>query len=190
MALPNAAPQRQLKHRRSIDVRVYSCGNGLWEVDAELRDVKTGDALLAGNTRPAGEPIHDMLLRLVVDEQLNVLQAGSGTRAMPYAGHCDDHADAYTRLAGLNLLQGFRRGVLQRLGGVQGCTHLTELCHVLPTAVVQAFAGEVLDTREDQDSGRQPFQIDRCHALRADGPVVRTFYPRWYRSPVPSLSET
>lgn len=190
MALPNAAPQRQLKHRRCIDMRVYSCGNGLWEVDAERRDVKTRDALLAGNTRPAGEPIHDLLLCLVVDEQLNVLQAGSGTRAMPCTGLCDDHAGTHTRLAGLNMLRGCRRGVLQRLGGVQGRTHLTELCHVLPTAVVQAFAGEVPDTREDQDSSRQTFLIDRCHALRADGPVVRTFYPRWYRSPVPSLSET
>ena len=61
-----AAPERLLKHRRSIDVHVYARGNGLWEVDAEIRDVKTRDARLAGGLRQAGDPIHDMLLRLVV----------------------------------------------------------------------------------------------------------------------------
>ena len=63
---------------------------------------------------------------------------------------------------------------------------------MLPTAVVQAFAGKVLDTREDSGSDSEPFQIDRCHALRSDGPVVRTFYPRWYRGAdaVPPVSNT
>lgn len=179
MALPPAAPERLLKHRRSIDVHVYARGNGLWEVDAEIRDVKTRDAKLAGGLRKAGDPIHDMLLRLVVDEKLNILEAGSETRWMPYPGQCDDHGDAYAALAGLNLLKGFRQAVKERLSGTAGCTHLTELTQVLPTAVIQAFAGEVIDTREDSE--HKPFQIDRCHALRSEGEAVKLFYPRWYR---------
>ena len=182
MALPTAAPSRTLKHRRRIDVHIYSRGNGEWEVDAEISDIKTRDTQLAGAVRRAGDPIHDMLLRLVVDERFNILESGAQTRAMPYPGVCDDHGDAYGRLVGLNLLKGFGREVRQRLGGVLGCTHLTELSQVLPTAVVQAFAGDVIDTRGDNPSGEQPFQIDRCHALRADGPAVQTFYPRWYRA--------
>lgn len=194
MALPTAAPERQLKHRRRIDVQVHSRGNGLWEVDAEIVDVKTRDVPLAGGTRRAGEPIHDMLLRIVVDEAFNIVAAGSETRGMPYPGQCDEHDDAYARLVGLNLMQGFRHAVRQRLGGTVGCTHLTELTQVLPTAVVQAFAGEVLNTREGGDSNERPFQIDRCHALRADGPAVQQFYPRWYRgttdpAATPSLSK-
>jgi hypothetical protein len=131
--------------------------------------------------RLAGQPIHDMLLRLVVDEQFNVVESGAQTRAMPYPGVCDDHGDAYGRLVGLNLLKGFRQEVRQRLGGVLGCTHMTELSQVLPTAVVQAFVGEVADHGGDNPQGQRPFQIDRCHALRANGPVVQTHYPRWYR---------
>jgi Protein of unknown function (DUF2889) len=190
MALPTAAPERKLQHRRSIEVQIYARGNGLWEVDAEITDVKTRDAKLAGGVREAGEPIHDMLLRIVVDEQFNVLEAGSQTRAMPYPGQCDAHGDAYRRLVGLNLLKGFRRDVIARLGGAAGCTHLTELTQVLPTAVVQAFAGDVLDTREDSISDQPPFQIDRCHALRSDGPAVREFYPRWYRPAAAPVSNT
>ena len=182
MALPPAAPERQLKHRRSINVQIYARGNGLWEVDAEIVDVKTREARLAGGLRQAGDPIHDMLLRIVVNEQLDIVEAGSETRWMPYPGHCDDHDDAYAALVGLNLLKGFRQAVKERLGGVAGCTHITELTQVLPTAVIQAFAGEVIDTRED--SASRPFQIDRCHALRSDGAAVKIFYPRWYRGAV------
>jgi hypothetical protein len=183
MALPAAAPERKLKHTRCIDVQVFARGNGLWEVDAVITDVKTRDT----EFRRAGEPIHDMLLRLVIDEQFNVLEAGSETRGMPYPGACNDHGDAYTKLAGLNLMRGFRYAVHERLGGVAGCTHLTELTQVLPTAVVQAFAGDVINTRGgDGADAKPPFQLDRCHALRTDGPTVKLHYPRWYR---PAKSE-
>jgi len=181
MSLPPAAARRQLKHRRQIDVQVYAREDGLWEVDATLVDTKTRDARLAGEVRPAGTPIHDMLIRLVVDTSLNVVDAGAKTRWMPYAGHCDDHGEIYRSLVGLNLARGFRKGLQERVGGVLGCTHITELAQVLPTAVIQAFAGEVIDTRGD--SGVKPFQLDRCHALRSDGDVARLHYPRWFRRP-------
>jgi hypothetical protein len=183
MTLPQAAAQRQLKHRRQIDVQVFARGNGLWEVDAVLTDTKTRVANLADGPRAPGTPIHDMLLRLVVNEKLEILEAGSITRWMPYNGTCNDHDDAYGALVGLNLMQNFRQALRQKLGGVLGCTHITELAQTLPTAVVQAFAGEVIDTRGTAVGAKQPFQIDRCHALRSDGDIVRLHHPRWYRAP-------
>jgi len=188
MSLPPAAPQRELKHRRQIDVQVFSRGHGLGEVDALLVDTQTRDARMADGLRPADTPIHDMLLRLVVNEQLDVLQAGSDTRWMPYAGLCDQQGDAYARLVGLNLLQGFRRQLRERLGHALACTHITELAQVLPTAVVQAFAGEVIDTRGEAEGASQPFQIDRCHALRSDGEAVRQHYPRWHQPASPAAA--
>lgn len=181
MALPIAAPQRQLSHQRSIDVQIFKRGNGLWEVDARVRDVRAQNAITATGVLPAGSPIHDMLLRLVVDEQFNVIEAGARTDAQPYPGSCENHGDAYGQLVGLNLMQGFRRSVKERLGGTKGCTHITELSQVLPTAVMQAFAGQVVDVRGREPSSARPMQIDGCHALRADGPVVAQYYPRWVR---------
>ena len=186
MALPTAALERRLKHRRSIDVQVFARGDKLWEVDARITDVRAADTPIATGLLRAGSPIHDMLVRLVVDERFNILEAGAETFAMPYPGQCNDYGDVYGRLVGLNLMDSFRGNVKKRLGGIQGCTHITELTQVLPTAVVQAFAGEVLDTRGD--GSVQPFQIDRCHALRSDGPAVKTYYPRWYR-PKPSTAD-
>ena len=189
MSLPPAAPKRQLKHRRQIDVQVFACGNGLWEVDAVLIDVKTRVAQMADGPRQPGTPIHDMLLRLVVNEQLDVIAAGSETRWMPYKGLCSEHSDAYARLVGLNLMKDFRKQLRLRVGGGLGCTHITELAQVLPTAVVQAFAGEVIDTRGTAEGASKPFQIDHCHALRSSGEAVRLHYPRWYRPAAASTAE-
>ena len=183
MALPIAANERTLVHRRSIDVRIYARGNALWEVDAHIRDVRPKPVQLATGPRVAGQPIHDMLLRLVVNERFDILEAGARSDAVPFPGACDAHGDAYARLVGLNLMRGFRKAVRERLGGVAGCTHLTELAQILPSAVMQGFAGEVIDTIGDGPDSTQPFQIDRCQALRSDGEAVRTYYPRWYRQP-------
>jgi hypothetical protein len=183
MALPSVAPERRLLHRRAISIEVHARPDGLFEADACIADTRPRDTVLAEGVRAAGEPIHDMLLRVVVDREFNVVDAGAEARSMPYPGRCDDHGDAYRRLIGLNLLGGFRAEVKARLGGVVACTHITELAQNLPTAVVQAFAGSVIDTRGEADGAARPFQIDGCHALRADGPVVRLHHPRWYRAP-------
>jgi len=182
MSLSSPTSERRLLHRRAIDVQVYARDDGLYEVEAGLTDTKTRDLPLATGLRLAGDPIHAMQLLLTVDAELNVLAARSATTWMPYTGVCDEHGNAYGRLVGLNLMKGFRLGLKERLAGIKGCTHLTELCQILPTAVIQAFAGLVLDVREGSADGLPPFQLDRCHALRRDGDVVRTHYPRWYRS--------
>jgi hypothetical protein len=189
MTLPQADAQRQLKHRRQIDVQVFVRPDGLWEVDATLSDVKTRAAQMAEGLRPAGTPIHDMLLRLVVNAELDILQAGSQTRWSPYPGTCDQHGDAYAQLVGLNLRKHFRDAVRQRLAGVRGCTHITELAQVLPTAVMQGMVGEVIDARGDTEGASQPFQINRCHALVNTGNVVREHYPRWYRAAIDKATD-
>src|SRR5436190_836850 len=36
------------------------------------------------------------------------------------------------------------------------------------------------------DPERKPFQLDKCHALAADGPSVARYYPKWYRGIAPT----
>ena len=180
-------PNRRHVHTRSIRIDAYAREDGLWDLEAELTDTKSRDFPLATGVRPAGDPVHAMLLRVTIDTQLNIVDAVAESRWVPYPGHCDTIGPDYRKLIGLNLLQDFRRHVQGRLGGVHGCTHLTELATVLPTAAVQAFAGEVFKTRDAAHSGhhqeeKMPWQLDRCHALRTDGPAVAQFYPRWYQS--------
>lgn len=186
MPLSPPSSRRALKHTRAIQIEAFARDDGLWDIDAQISDTKTRDSKLASGIRPAGEPIHSLWLRLTIDLQLNVVDAEAVSDAVPYPGHCDTIGPDYKKLIGLNLMKGFRDGVKQRLSGTKGCTHLTELAQVLPTAAIQAFAGDVFDTRDGAATDEQthkPFQLDRCHALRTDGEAVAKYYPRWAVKP-------
>jgi len=63
------------------------------------------------------------------------------------------------------------------MGGVRGCSHITELLAQAPTAAVQTFAG----LRREVQGDAKPFQLDRCHALETSSDTVRRYYARWYR---------
>ncbi len=187
MPLPAPKTSRAPRNLRSITAQAFERDDGLWDLEARLLDSRPADVRLASGVRAAGDPIHDLWLRITVDTQFNIVDADAASDAVPYPGYCDTIGDAYRQLIGLNLMQGFRHAVRERLGGKAGCTHLTELASVLPTAMIQAFAGTVMPTRdghhEDEDS-EPPFQLDRCHALRRDGSAVARYYPRWAIKPV------
>jgi hypothetical protein len=174
---------RRLVHTRSIRVDAYLRDDALWDLVATIRDVKQRDLEIDGRVTPAGAPVHDMELTVTINPFLQIVAAQARTLSAPYKGACDVFPEAYEKLVGLNLVQGFRAAVRERLGGTMGCTHITELCSVLPTAAIQAFAGEVL--RVDPQSETMPMQLDRCRALRRDGPVVARLYPRWHRATDP-----
>ena len=184
---------RRHVHTRSITVDAYARDDGLWDLEAVLTDTKSRDFPLAAGMRKAGDPVHDMVLKVTIDTRLNVLAAHAESRWVPYPGYCDTIGPDYQKLVGLNLLHDFRKEVQARLGGTRGCAHITELARVLPTAAVQAFAGEVFETRDaayesHHEDETKPWQLDRCHALRSDAPAVAKFYPRWYH-PEPAAND-
>ena len=184
--MPLSPPvSRSLRHTRAITVEAYARDDGLWDLDASIRDVKTRDIELGSGTRPGGVPVHDLKLRVTIDRNMTIVDAEAASDAVPYPGYCETIGPAYKKLVGLSLMNHFRLHLKDRLSGVLGCTHLTELAQVLPTAALQAYADDVFDDRGGADAdanksaAERPFELDRCHALRSDGPAVATYYPRW-----------
>jgi len=187
MPLSSPVP-RALRHTRAIQVEAYARDDGLWDLDARITDIKVRDVTLASGLRQGGTPLHNLSLRITINRELTIVDAEAASDAVPYPGYCDTNSEAYQQLIGLSLLKGFRLGLKERLSGVLGCTHLTELAQILPTAAIQAYANDVIQTRDGDGpdaSPDRPFQIDKCHALRAEGPAVATYYPRWVAKAVP-----
>ena len=184
MPLSSPAP-RKLRHTRAITVEAFARDDGLWDLDACIRDIKAHDIVLPSGVRPGGLPVHDLKLRVTIDRDMNVIDADAASDAVPYPGFCDTIAPAYKKLIGLSLLKHFRLHLKDRLSGVLGCTHLTELAQVLPTAAIQAFADDAMASRTEGDASERPYELDRCHALRLDGPAVEQYYPRWVLKAVP-----
>lgn len=176
---------RQLKHRRTFCFEVYEREDGLWDIDAQMQDVKTSDITLANQTRNAGEPVHNMCMRVTLDNHLFIVDASAKTLAAPYMSHCELINPDYKKMIGLNVLRGFRAAMKERFEGTAGCTHLSELAMTLPTVAVQGIGVELAARLRavNQASGveeEKPFQLEKCHALSTSGEVARLYYPKWY----------
>jgi Protein of unknown function (DUF2889) len=177
MPLSTPTVMRERLHRRTVTYDGYQRADGLFDIEAHLVDSKDEDFELLTGVRPAGEPIHDMWVRVTIDAAYVIHDIEAITDRMPYPDACDRIGPAYRKLIGANLVSGFRKLLHDRLGTVQGCTHLTELLSYLPTAAVQTFAG----LRRENEGDQKPFQLDRCHALETTTENVRRYYPKWYR---------
>jgi hypothetical protein len=155
--MPLSPPvSRQLRHRRAIRADAYEREDGLWDIEACLTDEKPRDVVLASGVRPNGLPIHELWLRITIDRKLNVVDAEASSDWVPYPGLCEASNPAYRALIGLNLFNNFRRDAARLLAGTAGCTHLTELCAFLPTAAIQAFAGDVWNTAKGGPDDANP----------------------------------
>jgi hypothetical protein len=157
-------------HTRRVTYEGFQRDDGLFDIEGHLTDVKDQDFALPTGLRTAGEAIHDMWVRVTIGSDCVIRAIEVKTDEMPYPGACDE-------IVGISLLHDFRKSLYAAMGGVRGCSHITELLAQAPTAAVQTFAGL---RREMQDDAK-PFQLDRCHALETSSDTVRRYYARWYR---------
>jgi hypothetical protein len=176
MPLPAPTVARSPVHTRRLQFEAYKRADGLWDIEAHLTDAKPADFALVSGVRSAGEPIHDMRIRLTITRDLDIVDALALTEAMPYAPECAQVTPDYRKLIGLNLRHAFRKAVQQRFHDTAGCRHINEALWQFPTAAIQAMAGEHVD-----EDGVKPFHLDHCRARDTRGEAVRKYYPRWYR---------
>ncbi len=177
---------RTLKHRRNFCYEVYEREDGLWDIEAQMQDRKSYPFPLASEPRAAAQALHNMILRVTVDAQLNIVAVQANTLVAPYLPQCANIIPDYQQMVGLNIMHGFRAALRAQFSGVLGCTHITELANTLPTVVVQGVGVELASRKRkamgDAQAG-MPFQLNQCHALIDTGEAVRLYYPRWYRAP-------
>ncbi|MHB1304851.1 MAG: DUF2889 domain-containing protein [Acidiphilium sp.] len=177
MPLSPASP-RQLLHLRDIELRGYLRADGMVDIEARMRDTKTYGFANADRGRiEAGEALHGMALRLTIDQGMTVRAAEAAMDHTPYA-ICPGVAPNYARLEGLTIGRGFLKGAMERLGGIQGCTHLRELLQQVATVAVQTVysirahaAGRAGDEAEERRDVPKSL-LNSCHAYDENGPVV------------------
>ena len=100
MPLSTPVP-RQMLHRRVVQCTGYRREDGLWDIEGHMVDTKTYSVPNEdrGGVIQAGEPLHEMWIRLTVDEESFV-----GTGLGLFAAVLDRyfgmyvHANSFTRL--------------------------------------------------------------------------------------------
>lgn len=188
MPLSPAVPREPI-HARNIECRGYRRADGLWDIEGRLTDVKTYafDTQWRGEVQP-GEPIHDMWIRLTVDDGFVIRGVEAVTDRSPFPV-CPAVTPNFRRLEGLGIRSGFLAKVRELLGGTEGCTHLVDLVGRLGTVAFQTIhpyrerlrrlRGEPAQEAASR-AGRRPPLLDTCHAFASDGEVVKRQWPDFY----------
>jgi hypothetical protein len=196
MPLSAPAPRKHI-HTRQIDCRGYLREDGLWDVEGHITDVKTyafhND--WRGHMSP-GMPIHDMWIRLTVDNEFVVRAVEATMDGTPYQ-ICSGATPNFQRLVGERIQGGWRRRVRELLGGANGCTHLVELLSPVGTVALQTIrpylrylVKQSLAAGEDDPTVRRPWQIDTCYGWSSENEVVRRYLPEHYTGPNPPAPGT
>ena len=186
MPLPESAPRERL-HTRHIECRGYRRDDGLWDIEGSLIDTKSYGFF--SHTRgevKSGQPVHQISIRLTIDEDMVVQNAVGCMDFAPYPV-CGNAAFTVAELKGLKIGPHWTRRAHKLMGGRRGCTHLFELLRPIATTCFQTMS----DSRPREDSkyqtelaggGKRPFFINSCHALAEDGDIVKKFWPEFYDS--------
>lgn len=184
MSQAEAAITRDELHFRRIDLRGFRRSDGLFEVEGRVTDTKPHDLRPASGGRwvPANQPIHDMTVRLVFDDELRVHGVETSTQAAPYS-RCPEGGRALQSLTGLRMASGWSVEVRRRLGGARSCTHLMELLIPMATAAIQSLSAVRRVRPEELDATGRPKRIDSCYAYGAQQELVQLRWPEYYRPP-------
>lgn len=184
MPLPDATTRRHV-HTRAIDYRGFEREDGLWDIEAHMTDVKTYS--FQNNWRgevEAGVPLHEMLLRVTIDDSFVIKEVYAATEHSPFQ-MCPDIAPNYQKLVGIRMGPGWRKAIRQQVGGIEGCTHLTELLFPMATVAMQTIWPLLRHRQKKADSdvgdqSKRPVVLNTCHAWSTDSEVVKENAPKFY----------
>jgi hypothetical protein len=183
---------RQLMHTREMRCDGFLRSDGMLDLVGELRDITPIDTDLMFKHIPAGKPIHHMRITMTVNSGMVIQSVNAHIEAGPTV-YCVDIESAYTGLKGMQIGAGFRKQLKAVVGGVKGCTHLTELMGLLANTAMQTrFAlGRVeRDGRfpaEETGVMPAPAVVNSCYTNRIDGEAMMVLWPL-HRRPAASAS--
>jgi hypothetical protein len=175
--MPLSPPaSREPIHRRTILCRGFLRADGLWDIEAHLRDEKAYAFVSEGRGRlEPGDPVHDMSIRVTIDEAMMIRAIEVASDATPFRP-CASVVPNFQRLVGLRLGRGFRAKLAALVGGTEGCTHLIELFGPIATTAFQAIF-PWKHRNEPTGHPAEPVMLDACRGFARHGEVVRRLWP-------------
>lgn len=175
--------KRRPMHLRRIEMQAFLRDDGLWDIEAHLRDEKPFMYVDPGRgEQKAGAAVHDIRVRLTLDDNRVIRDVGVEMGSMPF-GTCHEVKDSLRPLIGETVGRGWRQ-ILKNIPRNTTCAHVHEVLVPMATVVHQGMSlGRAPDGKvalqPDSTLEQQPFFVDDCFSWRANGPVVAHFYPQF-----------
>ena len=179
--------KRKLLHNRNISLKGYIRDDELFEIEAELIDTKNYNFQNHDRgTIKKDDPIHQMKIKLVLDDNLFVIDAEAKTENSPYF-ICKDANSNFKKIIGLQIKSGWKREITKLIGGTNGCTHITELLSSIATAAFQTiYPYKSKQKKENKTTLNQnqekPILLGTCHAFSTKSEVVKRLWPKWHQN--------
>jgi hypothetical protein len=170
--------ERTELHHRRIDLRFFQRSDALFEIEGQLIDRKTHPfrRLLQDADTPAGTALHDIVVRLVIDESMLVHEASATLAASPFE-LCRGATDTLAPLKGLRIGAGWNKRVRELLGGAASCTHIVELLGPMATTAFQGLAPQRLARLTQQGNDEHRSKVDSCYSYASHREVVARLWP-------------
>ena len=169
-------------HNRNIFLKGFLRDDNLYDIEAELTDTKHYSIPNKDrNIIVAGDPIHNMKIKITLDKNLIIKDASAVTSHGPF-DICKDANKNFSKIIGIQIKPGWKKKLLQLIGGINGCTHITELLTPIATTAYQTIKGhEARVNREKKnDQNTKPILLGTCHAFNPKGKVVKRLWPNWH----------
>ena len=178
--------KRQLMHTRNIKLQGFRRSDGLWDIEAQLMDVRAYDSTaVEKGTNKAGGKIHDLFVCVTADDKLIVQDVTSSMNTHPFH-NCPGAQSSLTQLIGASLGSGWRRTLDTKLGQEKGCAHIREMLLQVATTAYQTIPAWYAQGNGDVVpviNGNPPQHLGQCHAWSFSGPIVARLYPQFSVTP-------
>ncbi|MCF7981051.1 MAG: DUF2889 domain-containing protein [Pseudomonadales bacterium] len=179
MPLPDSV-EREHIHTRTIVCQGFRRRDGLWDIEANLQDIRTYGVDNEYRHRiEAGEPVHSMYLRVTLDIEFVIHDVVAVSDYVPAAA-CTSVPDGMKKLIGMRIESGWMKKVQERVGGVRGCTHLIELLRPIATTAYQTMYREVEEHNMNKSEKVKPRVINSCVTWASNGEKVKKRWPEFY----------
>ncbi|MCX8124132.1 MAG: DUF2889 domain-containing protein [Spirochaetes bacterium] len=162
---------------RSIEVSCYEDGDNSIVVEGEIKDTRLCPYYLVTGERKEPGILHNMKITMHVSGS-NLIISNIKVDMIHYPREeCVEVNNNIYKLNGLSITKGFTKAVKDTIGGINGCTHVTNCILAMAPAAVQGFWANKAQkpvTKEFANQGSMShYLIDTCYVWRNNGPMIQ-----------------
>ena len=165
-------------HERHLEFRTYPLEGERLIVEGWLKDERLVPGYhWNGKSRPTGV-VHWMCVRMLVSGwPVTILDAEAEMPDIPHE-LCPTTLESVKRIVGLSIISGYSEAVHRRLGGVQGCAHLTHLIVTMGPAALHGYWTQISRQRRPIPRSMDEFLglpqlMNSCKLWKEDGPFMQ-----------------
>jgi hypothetical protein len=172
--------KKDLIHERGMSVKILELEGDRILIEGTLTDERFCESFIYLLERLVDPGvIHHVIVRIILSLPKLLIESAEAEMPAVPVDMCKEMKDSVKKLVGLQLTRGFKSKLKERLGGKNGCLHMTNLILFMNTAALQGSYTFYNRVREDGRLKDPKFDnspiVNSCHVWREEGPYAPRF---------------